>query len=56
LHGYSELEIAKKRAALDRVLLPESVSVHHRRLRDAGFGSTRTWFRCMNFVSIVAYS
>jgi len=56
LQGYSELEIAKKRAALDRVLLPESLSVHQERLRSAGFESTRTWFRCMNFVSIVAYS
>jgi tRNA (cmo5U34)-methyltransferase len=55
LQGYSELEIVKKRAALERVLVPEPLGVHRARLEKAGFRSSCTWFRCMNFASIVAY-
>ena len=54
LQGYSDLEIANKRAALDRVLTPEPLEVHEERLARAGFRSSRTWFRCMNFASILA--
>ena len=55
VQGYSELEIAAKRAALERVLVPEPLAIHHERLKRAGFSSYKTWFRCMNFASIVAY-
>ena len=36
-NGYSELEIAQKRAALENVMLTDSPAVHRRRLRQAGF-------------------
>lgn len=55
VQGYSELEIAKKRTALERVLVPEPLFVHQKRLAQAGFSSSKTWFRCMNFASIAAY-
>lgn len=53
-NGYSELEIAQKRTALENVLIPESVDTHMKRLRDAGFGEARLWFQCLNFVSLLA--
>lgn len=53
-NGYSELEIAQKRTALEKVLIPESVDMHINRLRDAGFGEVQLWFQCLNFVSLLA--
>ena len=51
---YSELEISRKRAALENVLIPESVARHRQRLSDAGFSHSAVWLRYFNFVSIVA--
>jgi tRNA (cmo5U34)-methyltransferase len=53
-NDYSELEISRKRAALENVLVPETVAVHRRRLADAGFSHSAVWLRNFNFVSIVA--
>lgn len=53
-HGYSSLEIASKRQALENVLYPESLEQHRQRLRQAGFRSSDVWFQCFNFASIVA--
>ncbi|TWT79384.1 tRNA (cmo5U34)-methyltransferase [Planctomycetes bacterium CA13] len=53
-HGYSELEIAQKRTALENRLLPESIDEHTVRLRDAGFRCVAPWFQCFNFASILA--
>lgn len=53
-NGYSELEISRKRAALEKVLLPESLATHRARLNEAGFAQVETWFQCFNFVSLVA--
>ncbi len=53
-NDYSALEIARKRTALENVLMPETVSAHRRRLEAAGFGNVAVWFRYFNFVSIVA--
>ena len=53
-HHYSELEIARKRAALENVLIPETVADHRARLKRAGFKRTAVWLRYFNFVSIVA--
>jgi tRNA (cmo5U34)-methyltransferase len=53
-NGYSELEIAQKRAALEKVLIPESLDAHMRRLRSAGFARVAPWFQCLNFVSLLA--
>jgi len=52
--GYSDLEIAQKRTALEEVLVPDSVDEHQKRLIDAGFRQTWLWFQCFNFVSILA--
>lgn len=52
--GYSDLEIAQKRTALDQVLLPDTVDTHKERLHKAGFGEVYTWFQCFNFASWLA--
>lgn len=53
-NDYSELEISRKRAALENVLIPETVTQHRERLQRAGFGHVAVWLRYFNFVSIVA--
>ncbi|MDH3353779.1 MAG: carboxy-S-adenosyl-L-methionine synthase CmoA [Chromatiales bacterium] len=53
-NGYSEMEISQKRAALEQVLVPETIMTHQQRLKDAGFASSNVWFQCLNFASIVA--
>lgn len=53
-NGYSELEIAQKRTALEEVLKPETLDVHKDRLKSVGFTSADTWFQCMTFSSLLA--
>jgi tRNA (cmo5U34)-methyltransferase len=53
-NGYSELEVARKRNALENVLLPETLSQHKQRIAGAGFNSCDVWFQCFNFASLVA--
>jgi len=53
-NGYSDLEIAQKRSALEDVLIPETLDAHRARLAEAGFGSCDVWFQCFNFASLVA--
>ena len=53
-NGYSDLEIAQKRTALENTLLTETVEQHIDRLHDAGFSKVAPWFQCFNFVSILA--
>ncbi len=53
-NAYSDLEISRKRTALESVLIPESVPAHMARLRAAGFRHAGVWQRSLNFVSIVA--
>ncbi len=53
-NGYSELEIAGKRSALENVLVPETLDAHRARIRTAGFASCDVWFQCFNFASLVA--
>lgn len=53
-NGYSELEIAQKRSAIENVLIPETLTEHLDRLKQAGFSQAQVWFQCMNFVSIIA--
>ena len=54
-NGYSELEIAGKRAALENVMRIDSEQAHLDRLRAAGFGAAKLWFRCFNWGSFVAW-
>ncbi|MBA6414355.1 carboxy-S-adenosyl-L-methionine synthase CmoA [Parahaliea sp. F7430] len=53
-NGYSDLEIAQKRNAIENVLLPETLNKHKERIANAGFGSCDVWFQCFNFASLVA--
>ncbi len=53
-NGYSELEIAGKRTALENVLVPETEAAHLDRFLAAGFGSAHVWFRCLNWASFIA--
>lgn len=52
--GYSDLEIARKRQALENVLVPETRQAHHQRLKTAGFSEIHDWFQCLNFCCIAA--
>ncbi|OLU22425.1 carboxy-S-adenosyl-L-methionine synthase CmoA [Pseudomonas sp. PA15(2017)] len=53
-NGYSELEIAQKRSAIENVMLPDSLEQHRARLQAAGFSKVVPWFQCLNFASLVA--
>jgi tRNA (cmo5U34)-methyltransferase len=53
--GYSDLEISQKRAALENILIPETIDSHRNRLLQAGFHSFDVWFQCFNFASMVAF-
>ena len=53
-NGYSDLEVAGKRNALETVLLPETLNLHNQRINAAGFSSGDVWFQCFNFASLVA--
>ncbi len=53
-NGYSELEVSRKRSALENVLIPETLDAHRRRLKSAGFASCDVWFQCFNFASLIA--
>ncbi len=55
-NGYSELEISQKRNALERVLVPETIEAHRRRLTEAGFSSVHEWMRCFNFAALAAFA
>lgn len=53
-NGYSELEIAQKRSAIENVLIPETEQAHIERLQAAGFSKVIRWYQCFNFVSFLA--
>lgn len=53
-NGYSDLEISQKRAALEKVLLPETLKTHMDRLKKIGFTQINLWYTCLNFISIIA--
>lgn len=53
-NGYSELEIAQKRSAIENVLIPETEQAHIERLKAAGFSKVIRWYQCFNFVSFLA--
>ncbi|MCB1763742.1 MAG: carboxy-S-adenosyl-L-methionine synthase CmoA [Gammaproteobacteria bacterium] len=53
-NGYNDLEISRKRSALEKVLIPETLAIHQNRLREAGFSHCHLWFQCFNFISLVA--
>jgi len=53
-NGYSELEVAQKRSALENVMRTDSVEQHIQRLKKAGFSHVSPWFQCFNFISFIA--
>ena len=53
-NGYSDLEIAQKRSALENVLLPETKETHIQRLKETGFSQVFPLFQCFNFASFIA--
>lgn len=53
-NGYSELEIAQKRSAIENVMKPDSLEEHRERLLAAGFSKVLPWFQCLNFASVIA--
>jgi tRNA (cmo5U34)-methyltransferase len=55
-NGYSELAISRKRAALEQVLIPDSLEEHERRLAEAGFAGSVRWFQSLNFVAWLAWT
>ena len=52
--GYSDFEIAKKREALENVLVPYSEAENRAMLSSAGFSCVETLFAWVNFRSFVA--
>lgn len=53
-NGYSELEIASKRQAIETVLIPETTETHVGRLKQAGFSEVIECFHCLNFKAWMA--
>lgn len=53
-NGYSRLEISQKRDALDKVLIPDTIDIHRKRVLDAGFSFFDIWQKWFNFASIIA--
>lgn len=54
LHGYTELEIARKREALENVLVPYRIEENWELLRQQGFAHVDVFFKWYNFCGMVA--
>ena len=52
--GYSDLEIAQKRASLENVLITNTEQQHINRLLNAGFETAQLFVSCFNFASFLA--
>ncbi len=52
--GYSDLEIARKREALENILIPFTAEENRALLSKAGFSPVATFFQWFNFCSFVA--
>lgn len=53
-HGYSEMEIAQKREALENVLIPYHYVENRELLLDCGFRQVDNFFRWYNFCGVLA--
>ena len=53
-NGYSDLEVSQKREALENVMIVDTEAEQRQRLEAAGFKTVRTWFRCLNWCSMIA--
>lgn len=54
-NGYSEMEIAGKRSALENVLIADTRERHASRLEDVGFQGVTLWQAHLNFGTYVAF-
>jgi len=54
-NGYSEMEIARKREALENVLIPYRAEENDLMLRRAGFRGVDTFFKWYNFCGLIAF-
>lgn len=52
--GYSALEIAQKRTALEEVMKLDRLETHLTNLERTGFRDSQVWFRYLNWISILA--
>jgi tRNA (cmo5U34)-methyltransferase len=52
--GYSDLEIAQKREALENVLIPYRLEENKRLLRHVGFQHVDVFFKWYNFCGVIA--
>lgn len=52
-NGYTELEIAQKRSALENVMKIDTETEHVQRFNSAGFSQVTQWYRCMNWASFL---
>jgi tRNA (cmo5U34)-methyltransferase len=55
LMGYSDLEVAQKRKALENVLVRDTLDIHKNRLTRAGFTKAHLWFQCFNYISLAEF-
>ena len=53
--GYSDLEVAQKRAALENVLISNTLEQHQQRLGNVGFKHIETCMQCFNFCALLAF-
>jgi tRNA (cmo5U34)-methyltransferase len=53
-NGYSDMEIAQKREALENVLIPYRVEENVELLKQVGFRATECFLRWYNFCGLVA--
>ena len=53
-HGYSKMEISKKRDALENILIPLKLSKTKALLHDAGFSAIDIFFKWNNFAGLIA--
>lgn len=53
-NGYSEMEIAKKREALENVLIPYRLAENNELLRKNGFSSVDIFYKWYNFCGLLA--
>jgi tRNA (cmo5U34)-methyltransferase len=54
-NGYSHLEIANKRQALENILVPRSLEDNRQLLLDAGFSRVEILFKWLNFTTLIAF-
>lgn len=52
-NGYSEVEIARKRTALENVLIPFTIEENLQMFKDSGFRSASTFFQWYNFAAFL---